>query len=189
MNVACTQCGTPSPPGNRFCGLCGTPLPPSPGNLPPSTRYAPSAPSAPSAPPGYAPPPYEPPPQAPPVAAPPVSGASTPCWQCGTAVDPLRQPACPICGAHLVMAAPGASTPAMAGPPQAGFDTSPPLPYGSPGSPPGPPPPFAVAGPATDPGRRREPLVSGALLTVVVAIGIVLVLAVVGIIAGQAIGR
>jgi hypothetical protein len=43
--------------------------------------------------------------------------------------------------------------------------------------------------PAPGPRHRREPLVSGVLLTVMVAIGIVLVLAVVGIVAGQAIGR
>ena len=181
MNVACTQCGTASAPGHRFCGHCGTPLPPSPGNLPASTRFAPGVPMA---PPEAGPPAY-----APPAAGPPVGGASTPCWQCGTAVDPLHQPACPICGANLVMPAPGPLTPAMAGPPQAGFGASSPASFGPPGAPPGPPPPFAVAGPAPASRRRREPLVSGVLLTVIVAIGIVLVLAVVGIIAGQAIGR
>jgi hypothetical protein len=166
MNVACTQCGTPSAPGNRFCGRCGTPLPPSPGNLPRSTQS------------GYAPP----------GVSPTGAAVSTPCWQCGTAVDPLRQPACPTCGASLGVPATAPATSVMAGPPQAGFGP-PPSPFGPPSAAPGPPPPFAVTEPAPAPRSRREPLVSGVAITIVVAIGIVLVLAVVGIVAGQAIGR
>jgi hypothetical protein len=59
--------------------------------------------------------------------------------------------------------------------------------------PPGPLPfdaaPFAAPAPAGADRPRREPLVSGPLLTIIVAIVIVLVLAVLGILAGQALGR
>jgi hypothetical protein len=91
----------------------------------------------------------------------------TPCWQCGTAVDALRHPSCPTCGATLGV-----------------------VPVGPPvSSPPIAPPPFVGPVPAPAAGPRREGLVSGSLLTVIVAIVIVLVLAVLGILAGQAIGR
>ncbi len=160
MNVACTQCGTPSPPGNRFCGQCGSPLPPSPGNLPPSAR------------PTYAP-----------LAAPLPPGAVS----AGGALDPLLAvrhggrpappAACPMCGATL--AAPTVAPAAV------GSIAGSPVGFGHPD------------GAASDPrsrgratatvrgrpvrpslARRREPLVSGAMLTVIVAIVIVLALAV-----------
>jgi hypothetical protein len=174
MNVPCTQCGTPSPPGNRFCGRCGSPLPPSAGNLASSAR-----------------PTHAPPGTAPPAAAPPTIGNPTPCWQCGTAVDPLHQASCPACGANLALssavapAGPAVASgtffadPGGAGPPAA--------PLGPPPPAAGPPPPFV--GEPTAPRSRREPLVNGVVVTIIVAIVIVLVLAVAGIIAGQAIGR
>lgn len=175
MNVACTQCGTTSPPGNRFCGLCGSPLPPSPGNLPASARPT-AAPS---------PPPTSPTPWA--------STNLSPCWQCGNAVDPIHQASCPTCGAILGMATAGPGV----GPPTAAAASQP---FGSPsfGAPPtalvSPPPPFTQPQPvgSTAAGARRrrsEPLVSGVVLTIIVAIVIILLLAIVGIVAGQAIGR
>jgi len=157
MTVTCTQCGSGSPPGNRFCGQCGAPLPPSPGNLPVSARWT-QEPSSP-APAGW--------------------GAATPCWGCGNAVDPTRQPACPTCGAALTAPAQPAMVPSAPRP--------------APQTPLGPPPPIAFPAASSphppDAPPRRDSAISGLVLTAVVAIGIVLVLAVLGILAGQVIGR
>ncbi len=164
MNVACTQCGSVSPPGNRFCGRCGTPLPPSPGNLPASARTSMLRPDAPA-----------------------VSGVRAPCWQCGAAVDPLREPICANCGATLSSNALGAAppvepapvAPAPPGPAPAAVGWTDPAPYGG----------YAPAGPTTAaPRAPRERLVSGPVFTIVAAIVIVLALAIAGIVAGQTLG-
>jgi len=113
------------------------------------------------------------------ASAPPVERS---CWQCGTSV-PATTTWCPTCGASATVAA-GQSDdrPAFT----SAFDAPPPP--GLPAPPPGfEPPPGRGVTSSVETGPR-ERLLTPTMLTVLVAVAIVIALAFVGIVAGQAAG-